>query len=55
MLKQESSVRSVSPAVADTLYRLEMVKYPILMRLRDAWSDDGAVNIVHITALYGSA
>ena len=37
MFKQESSVRRVLPAVADTLYGLEMVKSPVFMSLRDAW------------------
>ena len=36
MFKQESSVRRVLPAVADTLYGLEMVKSPVFMSLRDA-------------------
>ena len=37
MFKQESSVRRVLPAVADTLYGLEMMKSPVFMSLRDAW------------------
>ena len=37
MFKQESSVRRVLPAVADTLYGLEMAKSPVFMSLRDAW------------------
>ena len=57
MFKQESSVRRVLPAVADTLYGLEMVKSPVFLSLRDAWFLSGwkfpKIGVAAIAAMIG--